>query len=295
MKRSLIAILFSAVTALTVQSALAGDMRLLGVGFGAPELDGTAAIPNPETGAIILDSSGPAFKGFDGTAWQTFSGGGPTTTPTVQKFTSGSGTYTTPAGTRYIRVRMVGGGGGGGGSATSSANNGGTGGTGGTTSFGSILSCDGGAGGAGGTNSGVGGAGGAVTVNSPAVATVSLPGARGGSATQMNGTGVFYATGAAGGNSPFGSAGGSSGADTVGNPAHANTGSGGGGGSGGSTAAQNGGAGGGSGGYIEALISNPSATYAYSVGAAGTVGTAGTSGRNGGAGGSGVIIVEEFY
>jgi hypothetical protein len=31
-------------------------------------------------------------------------------TPTQQVFTSGSGTYTTPSGVRYIRVRMVGGG-----------------------------------------------------------------------------------------------------------------------------------------------------------------------------------------
>ena len=32
------------------------------------------------------------------------------TAPTVQKFTSGTGTYTTPANVKYIRVRMVGGG-----------------------------------------------------------------------------------------------------------------------------------------------------------------------------------------
>lgn len=38
------------------------------------------------------------------------------TAPTVQKFTSGSGTYTTPAGVKYIRVRLVGGAGGPGGS-----------------------------------------------------------------------------------------------------------------------------------------------------------------------------------
>lgn len=36
--------------------------------------------------------------------------------PTVQKFTSGSGTYTTPSGVKWIRVRMVGGVGGPGGS-----------------------------------------------------------------------------------------------------------------------------------------------------------------------------------
>ena len=42
-----------------------------------------------------------------------------TTAPTTQSFTSGtSQTYTTPAGVKWIKVRMVGGGGGGGGSGT---------------------------------------------------------------------------------------------------------------------------------------------------------------------------------
>jgi hypothetical protein len=66
--------------------------------------------------------------------------------PTIQKFLSGSGTYTTPANVAYITVEMVGGGGGGGGSSTGAT--GGTGGTGGTTSFGiSLLSAIGGSGG----------------------------------------------------------------------------------------------------------------------------------------------------
>jgi hypothetical protein len=43
------------------------------------------------------------------------------------------------------------------------------------------------------------------------------------------------------------------------------------------------------------LITSPSATYSYAIGAAGTAGTAGTSGYAGGNGGSGVVIVEEFY
>lgn len=62
--------------------------------------------------------------------------------PTQQRFTSGSGTYMTPAGCTYIRVRMVGGGGGGGGSG-STAGTAGT--SGGTTTFGtSLISCTGG-------------------------------------------------------------------------------------------------------------------------------------------------------
>lgn len=35
------------------------------------------------------------------------------TAPTTQVFTSGSGTYTTPANVKYIKVRGIGGGGGG--------------------------------------------------------------------------------------------------------------------------------------------------------------------------------------
>jgi hypothetical protein len=53
--------------------------------------------------------------------------------------------------------------------------------------------------------------------------------------------------------------------------------------------------GGGAGGYIDAIIYSPSATYSYAIGAAGTAGAAGTSGTDGGAGGSGYIIVTEYY
>jgi glycine rich protein len=48
--------------------------------------------------------------------------------PTVQRFTSGSGTYTTPAGVLYIEVEMVGGGGGGEGSNGAATAGGGAGG-----------------------------------------------------------------------------------------------------------------------------------------------------------------------
>ena len=49
---------------------------------------------------------------------------------------------------------------------------------------------------------------------------------------------------------------------------------------------------GGAGGYIDAIISAPSATYSYSIGAGGT---AGTGTYAGGAGAAGIIIVEEHY
>jgi hypothetical protein len=53
------------------------------------------------------------------------------------------------------------------------------------------------------------------------------------------------------------------------------------------------GCGGASGGYLEAIITSPSATYGYAVGAAGAASSGGT--HQGGAGGSGIVIVEEYY
>lgn len=211
------------------------------------------------------------------------------TTPSIQKFTSGSGTYTTPAGVKYLKVRMVGGGGGGAGSGTSSGN----GGAGGNTTFGtSLLTANGGSAGAGG---GAGGNGGTASVTSPATSLVALSGGAGGGASN-----VVLTPGGAGGESPLGgSGGGGTGTGGTGSPGKAaatNSGGGGGGaGNGNGAGANYPGGGGGAGGYIEAVIENPSATYSYAVGAAGTAGTAGGSGSAGGAGGSGVIIVEEYY
>lgn len=243
-------------------------------------------------GALIIGNSTPAWSKLsigsdnqylrsDGTdiSWVT------PTAPTIQKFTSGSGTYTTPAGVKFIRVRAVGAGGGGAGSATTAANNHGSGTAGGDTTFGtSLLTASGGAGG-GGTGSGAGGAGGSATINSPAIGTALSGGTGGSGGTTVAGQGQF---GAAGASSFFGGASGRS--DIA---SRTNT------GSGGAAATANassymGGAGG-AGGFIEAIIVSPGATYAYAVGAAGAGGTAGTGGNAGGAGGSGYIEVTEFY
>lgn len=75
----------------------------------------------------------------------------------------------------------------------------------------------------------------------------------------------------------------------------ANTGGGGGGASCGLTTAQVTGSGGGSGGFIDAIITSPLRTYAYSVGYGGTGGSAGTNGYPGGAGGSSLVEVTEYY
>lgn len=211
--------------------------------------------------------------------------------PTVQKFTSSSGTYYTPAGATYIRVRLVGGGGGGAGSAAVANNNGGNGGTGGNTTFGtSLLEANGGQGGQGAGGSGAGGTGGAVSLASPAIG-MAIAGGRGqgfhGSASSTPSRGSMGAV------SPFGGGSGGCTQAGVGENAVANSGSGGGGA--GANSAQYSGASGGSGGYIDAIIFNPLSSYAYAIGAAGTAGSAGTSGTAGGTGGSGFIIVEEFY
>lgn len=206
--------------------------------------------------------------------------------PTIQKFTSSSGTYTTPTGVQYISVRMVGSGGGGGGS-TSNANNAGTGGTGGNTTFGSsLLTANGGVGG--GANTNRGGAGGTASIAGGPIGTAF----QGGTGGNSGGNVASAMAGGQGASSPFGGAGGGGVGNTDG---IANTGSGGAGHEAPALAGAASGSGGGAGGYIYAIITNPSATYAYAVGAAGAAGTAGTSGNVGGTGGSGYIEVTEYY
>ena len=216
--------------------------------------------------------------------------------PTRTTLTSGSGTYTTPAGVLYLRVRMLGGGGGG---AGSGAGSGGTGGTGGTTTFGiSLLTATGGTGG-GVSQVPDGGNGGSGSVSLPAHGFYSSGGG-GSSGAWNNASTQILAYGGAGGSSALGGgapsqpASYSAGGTGIGAPANS-----GGGGSGASCTFNlvNGwaGGGGGAGGYVDAIIPTPSATYAYTVGFSGASGIAGSSGFLGGIGGSGVIIIEECY
>lgn len=234
------------------------------------------------------DASSITFWRGDG-SWATPPGNS-SVAPTIQKFLSGSGTYTTPVGVLYINVQMVGGGGGACGSGSSSQ---GEGGTGGITTFGStLLVANGGLGGSGGS----GGAGGTASLGSGPIGTA-IQGGSGTAGAVQNAVSTGRGSGGAGASSPFGGAGGGALTDGVsaGYSAIANSGSGGGGAAPGNGANITGGGGGGAGGYINAIISTPSSTYAYAVGAAGTPGAAGTSGIIGGAGGSGYIIVTEYY
>lgn len=200
------------------------------------------------------------------------------TAPTLQKFTSGSGTYTTPAGVKWIKVRVVGAGGGGGGT-----NTGGTGGTGGSSTFGtSLISAVGGTGGA--NLTGFGGVGGTATLGS---------GPLGYAVSGGQGSVAMGGSGGLGGSSCLGGAGGQAGNGIAGTGLAGATNTGGGGGGGAGTI--NSASGGGSGGCVEAIINAPLSTYSYAVGAAGTAGTAGSAGTLGGAGGSGYVQVEEHY
>jgi hypothetical protein len=210
--------------------------------------------------------------------------------PTIQKFTSGSGTYTTPAGVAYIRARLIGAGGGGAGGGESGT--GGAGSTGGNTTFGtSLLTCNGGSGAD--AAAGNGGAGGTASLGTGPIGTANR-GGRGGHGGQQASTGGRL-PGGHGAYTQFG--GGSTGGYNAAGESGGNSSGGGGGGGGLSNAGGNGntGAGGGAGGFIDAIINSPDATYAYSVGAGGTGGTAGTNGYAGGAGTSGYIEITEFY
>lgn len=211
-------------------------------------------------------------------------------TPTIQRFTSGSGTYTTPTGCKYIVVEVVGGGAGGAGGGT--ANSSSTGGNGGSSTFGtSLLTAPGGQGALWSGNPNVATA---PTVNSPAITILTITGIAGGGTFYIASSGISP-HGGAGGSNPLGAGGfgrgAGAGADGYGFGAGAA-----GGGSGGGANAYTG-AGGSSGSYLKAIIpeASLSSTYSYAVGSGGSAGGAGTSGFAGGTGAGGAIIVTEYY
>jgi hypothetical protein len=205
----------------------------------------------------------------NGTTWASTS----FTLPTIQKFTSGSGTYTSPANVMYIKVLMVGAGGGGGGRT-------GNGGTGGNTTFGT-ASANGATGGtsASGGNAGIGGSSSLGSL----IGTALSGGYGGGLQESINNAG------GSGASSPIGGAGGGGIVNAVGTNAIANSGSGG-GGSGANNSGSGSAAGGGAGGYVNGITI--AGSYSYSVGSAGTGGTGSPIGGNGG---SGYIEVIEYY
>jgi hypothetical protein len=200
---------------------------------------------------------------------------------TVTKLTSGTSTYTPPAGCLKVRVRMCGSGAGG--SSTNAVN---VGGAGNQSSYGAWTALGGGA-----PSGNVGGVGGTGGVNGTGVLVDRIQGGDGATGPGLGTATVnINAPGGRGGTNPFGGAGSNNygGAGGVGKP---NTGA---GGSGGGMAGNNSnaGAGGGAGEYVEFWVINPVAVT-YVVGAAGTGGSG--SGNAGGNGAAGVIVIEEFY
>lgn len=212
--------------------------------------------------------------------------------PTVSRLTGGAtGTYYTPPGVVSLEVHLQGGGGGGSGSGTAGAGGAAT--DGADSTFGSNLTAAKGIKGTlTGANAGTAGTGGAVTISE---------GIDMGSTAGGNGVGHIYvnsvtqtASGGVGGSSFYGGNGGSN-ASAAGTNATTSSGSGGGGAGIAAAAGATTGTGGGAGGHVWVLLTNPAASYVYSVGAGGSGGSAGSSGNAGGNGGGGVLIIRENY
>lgn len=218
-------------------------------------------------------------------------------TPTVTKYLTGSGTYTTPANVAYVEIEMVGqGGGGSSGAGSTGTGNGGTAGS--DSTFGPMTAGGGGGGRADGPNNANGGAGGTASLGSGPIGIALTGGGGGGTPVYNAASSALDIGGGIGGSSALGGAGQANGnGGGNGSAGAANTGGGGSGGTVNVALGMTAGAGGGSGGYIKAIINNPAATYSYSVGTAGGTGgaTTGSGSGVGGAGGSGVIIITEFY
>jgi hypothetical protein len=245
------------------------------------------------SGVLQLQSNGVTaltVSGANVTVAGTLSTGN--SAPQVTTYASGSGTYTTPAGAKYLTVEMSGGGGGGAGAGNTvgpSYGNAGT--SGGNSTFGtSLLSCQGGGPGTPAGGASAPGAGGAGSITAPATGVALTGGGGNGVTTGVSGSGILSINGCTGGSNPFGGGGGNG----QGNwPMPANTGTGGTGGLADPTKYI--GTGGGAGGYVNAIIASPSASYSYAVGAAGAGGAGGSGCFAGNAGSAGIIIVTAYF
>lgn len=242
----------------------------------------TAVTANAITNAMLAQMPTATLKGnaTGGTATPTDLTGPQVSVllsaPVLTAFGAGSGTYNTPAGTKYLVVEGVGAGGGGAGSGTSA----GAGGNGSAaTTFGAGLTGNVGTGGTTSSTNASGGTG--------VGGYLTLAGAAGGAGSNQV---VVY--GGAGGNSFYGCGGNPGFGGTAPSPGSANSGSGGGGAGDSSTGPCGGG--GGAGGYFRHMITSPLSSYAWTVGNGGTGGTAGTGGVAGAAGGSGFMVVTAY-
>lgn len=255
--------------------------------FAAPIVYGSPTVTDTQVGSIVYDLSTHGFSGFfENGAWGPITQGS-VFAPSITNL-SGSGLYVTPAGTLYLKVRMVGQGGGGSGSGIASGGNGMAG---AATTFGLHTAN----GGSGGFWNGNGGSGGSYTIGAGAVGT-GIMGSSGSAGAAAAASGYRMPGAAGGGSGIFG--GGGSASDYIGAGANGNPDSGGAGQGGGNFAVTNciSGSGGGGGGALEIIIANPAPTYSYTTGTTGgAAGTLGSSGANGGAGAAGHIEVTAFY
>lgn len=259
--------------------------KILSFGLTTGEIQ-ISANPASSAQAYVLPTAAPTVNGYSLTAttagvmsWASARA----VAPTQQIFTSGSGTYNRPANCVRIRVRVVASGGGGAAGGTANV----AGGNAANTTFGAAT-CNGGVG----APNYVGGSGGTLGSLGGYLGWI-IKGGDGSSAIATSAS-APYATGGHGGCSFFGG-GGYGGVIGNGNTSSA-PGSGGGGGTGNNAVSRNGGGGGQAGDYAEFTITNPAATYSYSIGAAGTGPVSGAlGGGNGAPGAPGIIIVDEEY
>lgn len=240
---------------------------------------------------LAAGTSGQALLSGGASALNAWGAARSTSAPQCTVYTSSSGTYTTPTGALWLQVEGIGGGGGGGAVdivATATATNGGTG---GDTTFGGLT---GGGGNGGFANNGAAGTEANGRVGGDASGgDLNISGGSGGDGQNAGSANALDVLGGAGGDGVFGG-GAANTYRRAANPGVTNSGGGGGGSATLATATAAGG--GGAGGYFRKLITSPSSTYAYAVGAAGAAGTQSSgNGQNGGAGGSGVIIVTAYF
>ena len=221
----------------------------------------------------------------DGTNYQVSLTGAKQTLPTIQAFTSGSGTYTTPANVLWIEIEGLGAGGGGAAGA-SVVNSGATGGntcwnTSGAACTTPVLLANGGGGGT------------QATSAQPAAATAS-----GGDTNILGGQGAYGTytgqTQGIGGQGGAGCYGGGGAASYESTGANGNA-YGSGGAGGGATGTNYGGNGGNAGACFRKIITSPAGTYTYAVGTGGAGGAASGTSFAGGTGAGGYLKVIEHY
>ena len=121
-------------TDITSMAGITGAIRYGNAGnthfFG---LRANAGATGPDIDFILPQTDGTANQALvtNGAGTLSFASVGSAATPTIQRFTSGSGTYTTPLNVKYLRIRCWGSGGGGGGCTSAGATSSGGGGGGG--------------------------------------------------------------------------------------------------------------------------------------------------------------------